>query len=267
MKNKTSHILLYIYSVLFIIYLMVPLLVMGGAAFNNDKSSSPLPWKGFTWTWFQQLFADKAMWWATFNTLWVAITVVILSVPIGTAAAILLNNTKGRLRTLLYGVMIAPILTPGAVIGVSTLVFWFKFGVPVGLHLSILAQTSFIAAYVMLMVLSRLQSFDGALEEAALDLGATHWQALRRVLLPHIYPAIGASAMLAFFQSVENFNATKFTSGFQQTLTLYYGSRGRSGILPTINALAVIMMTLTVIAAIGFEIWRRRKEAQKKLAL
>jgi len=266
MKTKLSHKFLHAYGILFLAYLIVPLLVMGGAAFNSSKFPSPLPWTGFTWRWFDELFADKTMWWATVNTLWVAAAVVALSMPIGAAAAILLNNMKGRSRAILYAVMIAPVLTPGVVIGVSTLVFWFKFHVPAGLHLSILGQTSFIAAYVMLMVLARLQSFDGALEEAALDLGASHGQSLRRVLLPHLYPALITASVLAFFQSVENFNTTQFTRGQQLTLTVYYGSRGRSGVSPTINALAVILIVLTVAGAIGFEIWRRRSEAQKKMA-
>jgi spermidine/putrescine transport system permease protein len=177
----------------------------------------------------------------------------------------LLNSLKGRSRTILYAVMIAPVLTPGAVIGISTLLFWYKFQVPAGLHLSALGQTSFIASYVMLMVLARLQSFDPALEEAALDLGATHSQMLRRVLLPHLYPALIAGSVLAFFQSVENYNTTQFTRGAQTTLTVYFGSKGRSGITPTINALGVILIVLTLVGAVAFEYYRRRQKAKLKL--
>ena len=82
----------------------------------------------------------------------------------------------------------------------------------------------------MLLVLARLQSFDPALEEAALDLGASHGQVLRRILLPHLYPAIGAGAAIAFFQSIENFNTTLFTRGTYDTLTVYVFSKVRSGI-------------------------------------
>src|SRR5437667_5923349 len=128
------------------------------------------------------------MWVAFRNTIGVAIAVVLLAVPIGTAAAILINSLTGTIRSVLYGFMVAPILTPGAVIGISTLLFWNKFSVPAGLHLSVLGQVSYIAAFVMLLVLARLQSFDRALEEAALDLGASHAQVLRRILLPHLYP-------------------------------------------------------------------------------
>jgi spermidine/putrescine transport system permease protein len=107
-----------------------------------------------------------------------------------------------------------------------------------------------------------LQSFDGALEEAALDLGATHTQMLRRVLLPHLYPALGAGAVLAFFQSVENFNTTQFTRGSSTTITVYVGSKVRSGITPTINALAMIMIAITLVAVITLEIKRRRDLAK-----
>jgi spermidine/putrescine transport system permease protein len=160
--------------------------------------------------------------------------------------------------------MVAPILMPGAVIGISTLLFWNKISVPPGLHLSVLGQVSFIAAFVMLLVLARLQSFDPALEEAALDLGASYPQVLRRILLPHLYPALGAGAAIAFFQSIENFNVTLFTRGTSNTLTVYVFSKVRSGITPTINALALMLILMTVVLAVWYEIARRRKEARER---
>jgi spermidine/putrescine transport system permease protein len=265
MTKKFSHKLLQIYTVIFMAYLLLPLVVMGGAALNDSRFPTILPWKGFTTRWFVELYNDQDMWDAALATIIVGIFVVLIAVPIGTAAAILINSIKGRGRTFLYALMIAPVLTPGAVIGISTLLFWRNFNVSAGLHLSVLGQVSFIAAYVMLMVLARLQSFDPGLEEAALDLGASHSQMLRRVLVPHLYPAIIAASVLAFFQSVENFNTTQFTRGNSTTLTIYVGSKVRSGITPTINALALIMITLTVIGVIAYEIYRRRDEARKRV--
>ncbi len=130
---------------------------------------------------------------------------------------------------------------------------------PAGLHLSVLGQVSYIAAFVMLLVLARLQSFDRGLEEAALDLGASHGQVMRRILLPHLYPAIGAGAAIAFFQSIENFNVTLFTRGTYDTLTVYVFSKVRTGITPTINALALILIAVTLILALVYEVMRRRK--------
>jgi spermidine/putrescine transport system permease protein len=127
----------------------------------------------------------------------------------------------------------------------------------------VLGQVSYIAAFVMLLVLARLQSFDRGLEEAALDLGATHSKVMRRILLPHLYPAIGAGAAIAFFQSIENFNTTLFTRGPYDTLTVYVFSKVRSGITPTINALALILILVTLVLAIAYEI--RRRSVERKI--
>ncbi|WP_137110888.1 ABC transporter permease [Rhodobacter sp. SY28-1] len=258
-----------LYFGLFILYLLVPLIVMAGAAFNDSKLPTVAPWKGFTWAWFGELFADQTMWGAFLNSIVVALAVVALAVPIGTAAAIVLNSISGKYRATLYGFMVAPVLAPGLVIGISTVLFWNQLGQTVGangfflfgrgLHLATLGQVSYIAAYVMLLVLARLQSFDPGLEEAALDLGANHGQVLRRILLPHLYPAIAASAAIAFFQSIENFNVTLFTKANETTLTVYVFSQVRSGITPKINALAFLLILLTLVLALAYEMNRRRK--------
>jgi spermidine/putrescine transport system permease protein len=261
--------LAHVYMVLFLIFMLAPLLVMAGAAFNDSKLPSIVPWRGWTTMWFSEMVSDDRMMWAFVNTLWVALTVAVIAVVIGTASAILINSISGRIRTVLYGLMISTILIPGIVIGISTMILWTKMGNAMGtefflfnpgLHLSVLGQVSYIAAMVMLLVLARLQSFDAGLEEAALDLGASHTQVMRRILLPHLYPAIGAGAAVSFFQSIENFNVTQFTRGGADTLTVYVFSKVRAGITPTINALAVIMILVTIAMAIAYELRRRRQE-------
>lgn len=268
--HKLRLTLAHLYTLLFLVYMLAPLAVMSGAAFNDSKLPSIVPWKGWTSRWFVELWADERMWVAFRNTILVAIAVSLISIIIGTAAAILINSIAGRLRTVLYGMMISTILIPGVVIGVSTVILWTKMGgflfgetryfpfIP-GLHLSVLGQVSYIAAMVMLLVLARLQSFDAGLEEAALDLGASHAQVMRRILLPHLYPAIGAGAAVAFFQSIENFNVTQFTRGGADTLTVYVFSKVRSGITPTINALAFLLICVTLVLAILYEVNRRNR--------
>ena len=251
------------YMVLFVIYLIAPLVIMGGAAVNASRFPSVYPWVGFTDRWFIELFGDGQMWLALLHTVEVAIAVVAVSVPIGTAGALLINSVASRYRSALYGLMVAPILTPGAVIGIATILFWNRLHMPAGLHLSVLGQASFISAYAMLLVLARLQSLDTALEEAALDLGATHAQVMRRIIMPHLYPAFGAAAVIAFFQSVENFNVTLFTAGNSSTLTVYVFSQVRAGITPKINALALMMVLVTLVGAGLYEI--RRRHAQRQL--
>ena len=260
MRNNRNF-LFHLYMGLFLAYLLIPLFVMGGAAFNASKLPTIYPWKGLTDQWFVALWNDNRIWGAFRNTLLVAIAVAAIAVPIGTAAAILINSISGRVRSILYGLMVAPILIPGVVIGISTLLFWNNLSIGSGLHLSVLGQVSYIASFVMLLVLARLQSFDPSLEEAALDLGASHAQVMRRILLPHLYPAIGAGAAISFFQSIENFNVTLFTRGGADTLTVYVFSKVRSGITPTINALALLLILFTLGLAVWYEINRRRKES------
>lgn len=251
--------LAHLYMVLFLVFLLAPLVVMSGAAFNDSKLPSIVPWRGFTTTWFSQMVQDQRMMLAFVNTLWVAVAVAVISVVVGTASAILINSISGKVRTVLYGLMISTILIPGVVIGISTMILWTRMGNALGtefflfnpgLHLSVLGQVSYIAAMVMLLVLARLQSFDADLEEAALDLGASHTQVMRRILLPHLYPAVGAGAAVAFFQSIENFNVTQFTRGGADTLTVYVFSQVRSGITPTINALAFLLICVTLVLAL-----------------
>ncbi|MDB5660055.1 MAG: transporter permease [Cypionkella sp.] len=266
--HKIRQTLARVYAAAFILYMLLPLVIMSAAAFNNtDKIPAIVPWKGVTTKWFAALWADDRMWHAFQNTILVAIAVSVIAVIVGTAAAILINSVSGNLRAALYGTMISTILIPGAVIGISTMIMWTKIGNALdsefilfnpGLHLSVLGQVSYIAAIVMLLVLARLQSFDQGLEEAALDLGATHAQVMRRILLPHLYPAIGAGAAVSFFQSIENFNVTQFTRGGADTLTIYVFSKVRSGISPTINALAFLLIIVTLAMAILYEIKRRR---------
>lgn len=255
------------YMVLFLLYMIAPLVVMSGAAFNDSKLPSIVPWKGFTTHWFGEMIADQRMMLAFGNSLWVAVAVAVISILVGTASAILINSISGRVRTVVYGLMISTILIPGVVIGISTMILWTKMGNALGtefflfnpgLHLSVLGQVSYIAAMVMLLVLARLQSFDAGLEEAALDLGASHGQVMRRILLPHLYPAILAGGAVAFFQSIENFNVTQFTRGGADTLTVYVFSKVRAGITPTINALAFLLILVTLALALVYEFNRRR---------
>ncbi|MGI9452450.1 MAG: ABC transporter permease subunit, partial [Geminicoccaceae bacterium] len=168
-----------------------------------------------------------------------------------------------------YTVVIAPILIPGVVLGISTLVFWGRLnsmlGLPDdgflrnGIFLTVLGQTTFIASYCMLVFIARLQRFDSAQMEAALDLGATHAQAFRKILLPFLKPAFGSAAVIAFLASFENYNTTTFTFGTYPTLTIELAQKVRYGINPSISALAVIIVSITVVGALIHEAYKRRE--------
>ncbi|MBP2311715.1 ABC transporter permease [Azospirillum soli] len=254
------------YLVVFFGYLFLPLAIMAAATFNTSRFPTVTPWMGFTLNWFTALWADQRMWQALGTSLLIGAGVIAVAVPLGLAAALLLDRLHSRARTFLYAVMVSPLLTPGVIVGISTLVFWRQwFGVTGGLFLTIVAQSSFIAAYAMLLFLARLQRFDSTLEEAALDLGATHGQVFRRITLPYLTPAILSASFLAFLQSFENYNTTLFVRGLDTTLTIYIASKVRTGLTPAVNALSLILIALTILGAVVHEVLRRR-EARRQAA-
>lgn len=249
------------YIGVFFLYLFTPLIIMGLATFNDSRFPTVSPWKGFTLKWFSALAEDGAMWHALWISVIVAAGVLVVAVPIGICCALFLSTFQGRGKTFLYSLMMSPLLTPGVIVGISTLIFWKGLSVSGGVMLTVIAQTTFIAAYVMLMVLARLQRFDRTLENAALSLGATQWQAFRRILLPYLKPAIISAAGIAFLQSFENYNTTLFVKGYDTTLTVYIASKVRTGLTPAVNALGLVMISITVILAIVYEIKRRREQS------
>jgi len=135
-----------------------------------------------------------------------------------------------------------------------------------GFFLTIIGQSTFISAYTMLVFISRLQRFETVQEEAALDLGATHWQSFKKILLPFLTPAIASASVLAFLASFENYNTTVFTAVKTSTLTTVLASKVRYGIDPSISALAVVIVVLTLIGAAIHEVVKRREIVRSKMA-
>lgn len=250
------------YVVIFFAYLFMPLLIMAAATFNDSRFPTVTPWDGTTLRWFGELGADRGMWQALGNSLLVAFGVLIVAVPIGIATALFLNTVSSRAKPFIYALILSPLLTPGVIIGISTLIFWRQFGVSGGIFLTVLGQATFIAAYVMLMVTARLQRFDRTMERAALDLGASQWQMFRRILLPYLKPATLSAAVIAFLQSFENYNTTLFVVGYDTTLTVYIASKVRTGLTPAVNALGLILILITVLFAAVYEYKRRREAAR-----
>ncbi len=254
----------------FFAYLLGPLLTMGLTAFNSSEFPRVTPWECFSVEWFDVLVRDQSLMHGLRNSLLIGFGVVTLSVPTGLAGALMLTQVGTRLRPWYYTTVISPILIPGVVLGISTLVFWDRMGTMFhadyesffydGIFLTIMGQSAFVSAYCMLVFLSRLERFDTAQEEAALDLGATHVQAFRKVLLPFLKPAVGSAAVLAFLASFENYNTTVFTVLSESTLTTVLASKVRYGINPSISALAVTIVALTLVGAVVFEIAKRREE-------
>jgi spermidine/putrescine transport system permease protein len=258
LANRIFRGIFALYLAAFAIYLLAPLGIMAAAAFNTSRFPTVIPWQGTTFGWFQEMWADRAMWRALWTTLVVAVAVVAVAVPVGTAAALVLTSMHARARGFAYALMVSPLLMPGVVIGISTLVLWRQLGVGGGVFLIVIAQSSFIICYVMLMVTARLQRFDRIQEDAALGLGASRLMVFRRVLLPFLRPALLASAGLAALQSIENYNTTLFVRGFDTPLTVFIATKVRTGLTPAVNALALILIAAAILGALAWEIARRR---------
>ena len=287
---KSGHLmnaLLGIYISIFFTYLFGPLLIMSVTAFNSAEFPSITPWECFSWRWFNegkiaydgQKLAGLATDWRLhdgfISSLIIGIGVVILSVPIGLAASIVLTQVHSRLRTIFYSISIMPVLFPGVIIGISTVVLWDRIATiggegfisdlgRNGIFLTILGQTCFISTYCFLIFVARLQRFDQTQEEAALDLGATQTQVFFKILIPYLMPAIASSAVIAFLASFENYNTTVFSILSDQTLTTVIASKVRLGISPAISALALVIILLTLILAIAYEVIRRREDKKKE---
>lgn len=267
--NNVASAFLLAFVGIFFLYLFGPLVVMGVTAFNSSPFPRVTPFECFSVEWFGALAADETLMSGLANSVAIGIGVVVLAVPLGLAGALLLTQVPQRARPWYYTVVVSPILIPGVVLGISTLVFWDRmahmFGAGEqsvfynGVFLTIVGQATFVSAYCMLVFIARLQRFDSVQEEAARDLGATPGQSFRRVLLPFLKPAIGSAAVLAFLASFENYNTTVFTSLTSETLVTVLASKVRHGINPSISALAVIIVALTLAGATVYEILKRRE--------
>jgi len=260
------------YIALFFLFLFGPLIVMGLSAFNTPQYPQAFPIEGLTLDWFGVLFADRGLMEGLRNSFIIGLMVVAVSVPLGLAGALVMTQVYSRARSLYYLVVVSPVLTPGVIIGISTVIFWADVAewtgadsVYNGMFLATLGQSTFISAYCMLIFMSRLQRYDRSQEEAALDLGASPTQVFFHILIPYLKPAVISASAIAFLSSFENYNTTTFAILADKTLTTVLAGRVRQGTTPAISALAVVIIAVSIIGAIAFEVLRRREERRLKM--
>ena len=230
-----------------ILFLYLPIVFM--VAFSFDDSSTPsLPIQGPTLRWYGVMLNNRQLLTALQNSLMVSFIVAVLATIIGTMAAFVL--VRGRLR---YpnGIRIAytlPIMVPGVLIGIALLVFFSRAaGVGLSLMTVVAGQLVVTVPFVVLIVASRLQSFDRRLEWAAADLGASPRRTLRHVVLPLISPAILAGALICVTLSIDEFVITWFLVGNQPTLPTYIYTKIKFGVTPEVNAVATVMLVATLL--------------------
>lgn len=268
------------YMLAFFLYLAAPLAAAAIFAFN-DSIFPALPWKGFTLEWFfgtsgpkLGMFYDRRLMEGLWNSLYIGLAVSALSVVVGTCNAFLFERKQFPGKGLLYVLMIVPLVIPGVILGISILVFasaiangledalgleW-DFLRP-GTFLVILGQFSFLVTITSLVIAARLRKFDLALEEAALNLGASHLRVLRTVTLPFLAPALFSAFVVAFLVSFENFNTTLMLVGSDAPLTItMYDRMVKVGSTPVLNAVSVFLMVGSGLLALLSIVVQRGKE-------
>ena len=246
-ERKTFRLMLLILGVVFA-FLYIPISVLVGLSFN--EGGLPTAWTGFSFKWYGALLENDNILRAAGNTLVVAIFSTVFSTLLGTLLAIGVE-IRQRNGKWLETVIFAPMIIPDIVLAISLLSFFSLLGVKMGLHTIIVSHVVFNLAFVCAVVRARLKSFDWSIIDASSDLGASTFITLYRVVIPVLIPAILAGGLLAFTLSVDEFIIAFFTSGAGRssiTLPIQIFAMIRFGVTPEINALATIVMSVSVIA-------------------
>ena len=258
------------YVAAFLLFLFLPLAVVAVFAFNDAPYPAP-PWRGVTLDWFtgnaaQQrtgLFADGPLLQSLWTSMVVAAWVTLLSVLVGTCNAFLLERHRFPGQAALGMMMLAPLVVPGVILGISILAFasrlaqfaddtWgleLEFLRP-GLPLVVLGQFCYIVSIATLTISARLRRFDRTLEEAARNLGAAGSAVLWTITLPYLRPALVGAGAIAFLMSFENFNTTLMLVGSDPPLTVMMYGRMREGASPVLNAVSLLLMVASALVAL-----------------
>lgn len=229
-------------------FLYLPILVVVVMSFNASKNL--FVWRGFSMDWYGSLFRNAAMMEGLRNTLIIASLVTIISCVLGTLFAVGIHRyTKGGL---IRAFATAPALLPDLLLGIGLLSFFSIVSFTLGIHSVVIAHSVFASAFVTAIVLSRIAGLDPSLEEASRDLGASPGRTFFKVTLPQLSPAIIAGGLLAFTLSLDEFVIAYFTAApTTPTLPIVIYSTVRFGVTPEVNALAALLLLISIVAVLS----------------
>jgi spermidine/putrescine transport system permease protein len=229
-----------VYAVAFFAFLHLPLVTLAVFSFNSSRFTV---WEHFSLVWYGAIFRDPQLLEGAWNSVIIALAATAISTAIGTFCAYGLWKRGSRLLT---GALYLSLVTPEIVTGVSLLALfqwtfrWLDW--QLGLFTVILAHVAFSIAYVVIVISARLRTVSPTLEEAAMDLGATEWQAFLHVTLPALVPGIIAAALLALTVSFDDYVITSMVAGVDsQTLPMVIYAMARRGASPVINAISALI--------------------------
>jgi putrescine transport system permease protein len=239
-------------------FLYLPMLILIIYSFNESRLVTV--WAGFSTQWYGSLLQNQSFLDAAWVTIQVAIASSTIATVLGTMAAyVLVRGGRFMGRTVFSGMVYAPLVMPEVITGLSLLLLFIGIGLDRGIFTVVLAHTTFSMCFVSVVVSSRLVSFDKSLEEAALDLGCSPFDAFRLVTLPIIAPAVISGWLLAFTLSLDDLVIASFTAGpSATTLPIRIFSAVRMGVSPEINALSTIMIAIVTIGVVTASIVSKR---------
>jgi spermidine/putrescine transport system permease protein len=227
-------------------FLYLPILVMAFFSFNDSEFTGP-PFHGFTLHWYRAMLDDRQVLRSIWNSIYVALGAVGLSVIFGLPAAIALDRYSFPGKTIFRRIVLLPIVLPGVITGVSLLLFYVLAHLKLSLHTVILGQGTALMCVTITEVFARLQQVGQSLEEAALDLGANPWEVFWRVTLPSIRTALAGAVLIAFSISFDEIAVTYLLTGRQNTLPMTLWSMLRRSVTPEVNAISTLVVAASIL--------------------
>ena len=240
----------YIYVGIITVITYIPIIMTVVYSFNASKLTSV--WEGFSLKWYEELLKDRDLREALVNSLVLALLSCSCAVLIGTTGALGMHRKKNKMNDAVASVAMLPIMIPEIILGMVFMSVFSLMGLPFGMVTLVIAHTAFCVPYIYSMVKARLVGMDKSLEEAALDLGASPLRVFFDVTLPQIIPAILSGVMLAFAMSFDDVVISIFMTGPKvNTLPVKIYTKLKTGVTPEINALATVMLAVTILLLIG----------------
>ncbi len=236
-----------LYCFLIYLFLFIPIIVIVINSFNATTSKPYLSWKGFTFDWYIKLFDNTALLGSFGNTIMIAVCSTLVSVMIGTIAAIGMYRYKFAGKNIIDGLLYIPVVIPEIVLGIALLTLFANANIPRGMITLILAHVSFSIPFVIFNIRARLAGYDNSIEEASMDLGANRIVTFFRITVPVLIPGIAGGALLAFTLSIDDVIISYFTNGQVKTFPLKVMESIKSGVSPDVNALSTLVLVGTTI--------------------
>lgn len=261
-------------TVVYLLWSLLPVLIAVLFSFNSGRSRTN--WQGFSMRWYygdpsRSVWHDASLHAALLHTMWLGFLTTIIAVPLGVAFALGVDRWRGRLPTGASFVMLLSFVLPETLLAVALLFLVTQVTTPLALGTSaqVAGLVTFQVSYPVIIVRARLATIGTQYEEAALDLGASSFGAVRRVLLPLLSPAIFASVVLVFADVIDDFVIVRYLSGSASTeptaVKIY--NTARAAPTPALNALATLMLTASLVAVvIGVLVFRRLTRGEKSSA-